>query len=229
MADVLIVEDDKATAREIAVALSDQGMRSSHAETGVAAIEMARSRHYDVIILDRMLPGGLNGLEVLAALRGTSVTTPILFLSALSAVSDRVRGLRAGGDDYLTKPFDYLELTARVDALARRLAAPPSSAQEVERAVGDLHMDLLNRRVWRSGQEILLLPREFALLDYLMRHAGQVLTRAMIFEQVWGYHYDAHTNVIDVHMTKLRRKLDLGQKPPVIETVRGSGYRLVAL
>lgn len=229
MADVLIVEDDRATAREIAVALSDQGMRSSHAETGVAAIEMARSNHYDVIILDRMLPGGLNGLEVLAALRGTSVTTPVLFLSALSAVSDRVRGLRAGGDDYLTKPFDYLELTARVDALARRPTAAPSSALEVERNVGDLHMDLLNRRVWRSGQEIMLLPREFALLDYLMRHAGQVLTRAMIFEQVWGYHYDAHTNVIDVHMTKLRRKLDHGRAPPVIETVRGTGYRLVAL
>lgn len=228
MPDVLIVEDDKATAREIAAALADQGVDSHHAETGVAAIEMARSTHYDVIILDRMLPGGLNGLEVLAALRGTSITTPVLFLSALSAVSDRVRGLRAGGDDYLTKPFDYLELTARVDALARRPVPAQAAASDVERRLGDLHIDLLNRRVWRAGAEIALLPREFALLDYFMRHAGQVLTRAMIFEQVWGYHYDAHTNVIDVHITKLRRKLDHGRAGTMIETVRGSGYRFVA-
>lgn len=228
MAQILIVEDDPVTAREIAAALSDEGMRSSHALTGVEAVSMARSQRYDVIILDRMLPGGLNGLEVLAALRGTAVTTPVLFLSALSAVSDRVRGLRAGGDDYLTKPFDYVELTARVDALARRPVASVAMS-DVELSVGELHMDLLTRRVRRNGKDIPLLPREYALLEHFMRNPGRVMTRAMIFEAAWGYHYDANTNVIDVHVAKLRRKLDGGRTPTLIETVRGSGYRLVAL
>lgn len=227
MPDILIVEDDSKTAREIAAALADSGMGSGHAGTGVEAIAKARSSHYDAIILDRMLPGGLNGLEVLAALRGTGVTTPVLFLSALSAVSDRVRGLRAGGDDYLTKPFDFLELTARVDALVRR-HAQDVPVPEVELTIGDLHIDLLMRTVRRAGIEIELLPREYQLLEHLVRNAGSIMTRTMIFEQVWGYHLDERTNVIDVHIAKLRRKLEACGGPAMIETVRGAGYRFVA-
>jgi DNA-binding response OmpR family regulator len=227
MPDILIVEDDSKTAREIAAALADIGMKWGHASTGIEAISKAKSSRYDAIILDRMLPGGLNGLEVLAALRGTGVTTPVLFLSALSAVSDRVRGLRAGGDDYLTKPFDFVELTARVDALVRRHSGT-GPAPEVELAIGDLHIDLLTRTVRRAGQEIDLLPREYQLLGHLVRNVGSVVTRAMIFEQVWGYHHDERTNVIDVHIAKLRRKLEAGGRSPMIETVRGAGYRFIA-
>lgn len=227
MTEVLIVEDDAATARAIAAALVDHGLRTAHAMTGVEALQKARASHYDAIILDRMLPGGLEGLEVLAALRGTGVATPVLILSALSAVTDRVRGLRAGGDDYLTKPFDFLELTARVDALTRRPAAA-LGRQEVELVVGDLHMDLISRTVRRAGRGIDLLPREYMLLKHFMYHPGRVLTRAMIFEQVWGYRYDERTNVIDVHIAKLRRKLEMNDLPPAIETVRGEGYRLAA-
>lgn len=226
MTQVLIVEDDIRTAREIAAALVDHGLRTVHAATGVEAVQKARVTRYDAIILDRMLPGGLEGLEVLAALRGTGITTPVLILSALSAVTDRVRGLRAGGDDYLTKPFDFLELTARVDALTRR----PTSVgrQEVELIAGDLHMDLITRTVRRAGRPIELLPREYMLLKHFMHNPGRALTRAMIFEQVWGYHYDERTNVIDVHVAKLRRKLDVEGLLPAIETVRGEGYRLAA-
>jgi two-component system OmpR family response regulator len=226
MMQVLIVEDDARTAREIAAALVDHGLRTAHAATGVEAVQKARAMHYDAIILDRMLPGGLEGLEVLAALRGTGVTTPVLILSALSAVTDRVRGLRAGGDDYLTKPFDFLELTARVDALIRR----PTSVgrQEVELIAGDLHMDLITRTVRRVGRSIELLPREYMLLKHFMHNPGRAMTRAMIFEQIWGYHYDERTNVIDVHVAKLRRKLDIEGLPSAIETVRGEGYRLAA-
>ena len=227
MPDILIVEDDNKTAREIAAALSDSGMGWGHASTGIEAITKARSSRYDAIILDRMLPGGLSGLEVLAALRGTGVTTPVLFLSALSAVSDRVRGLRAGGDDYLTKPFDFVELTARVDALVRRHSGG-APAPEVELILGDLHIDLLTRVVRCAGREIDLLPREYQLLERLVRNAGSIMTRAMIFEHVWGYHHNEHTNVIDVHIAKLRRKLEVGGRAPMIETVRGVGYRFVA-
>lgn len=222
---VLIVEDDAKTAREIAAALADHGLRTDHATTGVEAVQKARATTYDAIILDRMLPGGLEGLEVLAALRGTGVTTPVLILSALSGVTDRVRGLRAGGDDYLTKPFDFLELTARVDALTRR-PPPHGGRHEAEMVVGDLHIDLISRSVRRAGRPIDLLPREFSLLKHLMQNPGRALTRAMIFEQVWGYHYDERTNVIDVHVAKLRRKLDIEGLPSAIETVRGEGYRL---
>ena len=226
MTQVLIVEDDIRTAREIAAALVDHGLRTAHAATGVEAVQKARVTHYDAIILDRMLPGGLEGLEVLAILRGTGITTPVLILSALSAVTDRVRGLRAGGDDYLTKPFDFLELTARVDALTRR----PTSVgrQEVELIAGDLHMDLVTRNVRRAGRPIELLPREYMLLKHFMHNPGRALTRAMIFEQIWGYRYDERTNVIDVHVAKLRRKLDVEGLPSAIETVRGEGYRLAA-
>jgi two-component system OmpR family response regulator len=225
--EILIVEDDARTAREIAAALADHGLRTAHAATGIEALQKARVNNYDAIILDRMLPGGLEGLEVLAALRGNGVATPVLILSALSAVTDRVRGLRAGGDDYLTKPFDFLELTARVDALTRRPTAGVGR-QEIELLVGNLHMDLITRSVRRAGRTIDLLPREYMLLKHFMHNPGRALTRAMIFEQVWGYHYDERTNVIDVHVAKLRRKLDIDGLAPAIETVRGEGYRLAA-
>ena len=226
MANILIVEDDIKTAREIGAALVDHGMTSAHVMDGVEAVRQARTARYDAIILDRMLPGDLNGLEVLAALRGTGVSTPVLILSALSAVADRVRGLRTGGDDYLTKPFDFIELTARVDALIRRRGSTPGT-QDMELSVGDLHLDLFRRKASRAGVEIDLLPREYQLLEHFMRHPGDVMTRAMIFERVWGYRYDDRTNVIDVHVAKLRRKLDVKGLPTMIETVRGSGYRLV--
>jgi len=226
MAHILIVEDDIKTAREIGAALADHGMRCSHVMNGVEAIREAKTARYDVIVLDRMLPGDLNGLEVLAALRGTGVSTPVLILSALSAVSDRVRGLRTGGDDYLTKPFDFVELTARIDALIRRRGSAPGS-QDMELSVGDLHLDLFRRKVSRAGRGIELLPREYQLLEHFMRHPGDVMTRTMIFEAVWGYRYDDRTNVIDVHVAKLRRKLEVKGRRPAIETVRGSGYRLV--
>jgi DNA-binding response OmpR family regulator len=225
MVKILIVEDDIKTAREIGAALFDHGMDSAHVIDGIEAVRHARTARYDAIILDRMLPGDLNGLEVLAALRGTGVDTPVLILSALSAVSDRVRGLRTGGDDYLTKPFDFVELTARVDALIRRRGSP-SLARDMELSVGDIHLDLLRRKASRGGTEIDLLPREFQLLEHFMRHPGDVMTRAMIFERVWGYRYDDRTNVIDVHVAKLRRKLDMRGGATPIETVRGSGYRL---
>jgi len=226
MAHILIVEDDIKTAREIGAALVDHGMSSAHVVDGIEAVREAKTARYDTIILDRMLPGGLNGLEVLAALRGTGVSTPVLILSALSAVSDRVRGLRMGGDDYLTKPFDFIELTARVDALIRRRGSAHGS-QDMELSVGELHLDLYRRQASLAGREIDLLPREYQLLEHFMRHPGDVMTRAMIFEGVWGYHYDDRTNVIDVHVAKLRRKLELQGRPSAIETVRGSGYRLV--
>lgn len=226
MLNVLVVEDDPKTAREIAAALVDHGARATMAGTGMEAIQRARGTAYDVIILDRMLPGGLEGLDVLAMLRGSGVTTPVLILSALSAVTDRVRGLRAGGNDYLTKPFDFLELTARVDALTRTAGDVPH--QPTELIVGDLHLDLINRSARRGGEAIDLLPREFLLLKRFMREPGAVLTRTMIFEQIWGYHYDDRTNVIDVHIAKLRRKLDGHGRATMIETVRGAGYRLVA-
>jgi len=172
-----------------------------------------------------MLPGGMDGLTVLSTLRGLSVDAPVLILSALSAVDERVRGLRAGGDDYLTKPFESLELTARIEVLLRRRSVPD---RETMLRVGDLEVDLLKREVRRGGRLIDLLPREYRLLEYLLRHPGQVITRTMLFEEVWSYRYDQTTNVIDVHMGKLRRKLDEGGLPSMIHTVRGSGYILRA-
>jgi two-component system, OmpR family, response regulator len=213
---VLVVEDDAQTAAEIAAALGDHGFEVECAHTGQDALDRAVADRYSAIVLDRMLPGGIDGLTILSTLRGLSVDAPVLILSALSAVDERVRGLRAGGDDYLTKPFESLELTARIEVLLRR------------RAVQDLEVDLLKREVKRGGKVIDLLPREYRLLEYLMRHPGQVITRTMLFEEVWSYRYDQRTNVIDVHMGKLRRKLDEGGLPSMIHTVRGSGYILRA-
>lgn len=227
MTRVLVVEDDAQTAAEIAAALGDHGFEVECAHTGQDALDRAAVDRYSAIVLDRMLPGGIDGLTVLSTLRGMSVDAPVLILSALSAVDERVRGLRAGGDDYLTKPFESLELTARIEVLLRRRTAAVPDRQTMLR-VGDLEVDLLKREVRRGGRPIDLLPREYRLLEYLMRHPDQVITRTMLFEEVWSYRYDQRTNVIDVHMGKLRRKLDEGGLPSMIHTVRGSGYILRA-
>ena len=226
MTRVLVVEDDPRTAEEIRAALSDQGFAVESADNGRDGLLKAAAEPYDAIVLDRMLPGGLDGLGVLATLRAAGVELPVLILSALSAVDERVRGLRAGGDDYLTKPFDFLELTARLDVLLRRHAAVPKS--ETMLRVGALEMDLLTRTVSHAGRPVELLPREYRLLECLMRHAGQVVTRTMLFEDVWNYHHIEPTNVIDVHIGKLRRKLDHYENGSTIQTVRGAGYILHA-
>ena len=225
MSRILVVEDDTQTANEISAALGDYGFAVDWAATGREGILKAAADPYDAIVLDRMLPGGIDGLGVLAALRAAGVEAPVLILSALSAVDERVRGLRAGGDDYMTKPFDFLELTARLDILLRRHSGPQ---RETTLRVGKLEMDLLTHTVRLRGEVIDLLPREFRLLEYLMRHAEQVVTRTMLFEEVWNYHYIEPTNVIDVHISKLRRKLDPEGRRPLINTVRGSGYMLHA-
>jgi two-component system, OmpR family, response regulator len=225
MTRVLVIEDDAQTATEIAEALGDHGYQVECAGTGREGLLKAATESFEAVVLDRMLPGGLDGLAVLATLRASGIEVPVLVLSALSGVDERVRGLKAGGDDYLTKPFEFLELTARLDVLVRRRARPQ---REMELRVGTLEMDLLTRTVKRAGQPIELLPREYKLLEYLMRHAGQVVTRTMMFEEVWHYHYDEPTNVIDVHVSKLRRKIELSGMPQLIHTVRGSGYVLHA-
>ncbi|HSZ91868.1 MAG TPA: response regulator transcription factor [Acetobacteraceae bacterium] len=226
MTRVLVVEDDPQTAEEIRAALSDHGFAVESAGNGRDGLLKAAAETYDAIVLDRMLPGGLDGLGVLATLRAAGVESPVLILSALSGVDERVRGLRAGGDDYLTKPFDFLELTARLDVLLRRHAGVPQ--RETVLRVGRLKMDLLTRTVSHAGKPVELLPREYRLLEFLMRHAGQIVTRTMLFEDVWNYHYIEPTNVIDVHIGKLRRKIDPDGADSMIQTVRGSGYILRA-
>jgi DNA-binding response OmpR family regulator len=225
MPRVLIVEDDAATAGEIAAALTDHGHVTHICGNGRDGLLAAATEGFDALVIDRMLPGGMDGLTIVTTLRATGNTVPVLVLSALSAVDERVRGLKAGGDDYLTKPFEFLELTARIDALLRRRT---DSGRETVLRVGDLELDLLAQKVKRAGQTIDLLPREYRLLEYLLRHAGQVVTRTMIFEEVWHYHYDQPSNVIDVHVSKLRRKIEPGDAPPLIRTVRGAGYMLHA-
>src|ERR1700674_1637171 len=225
MARVVVIEDDQQTAVKITAALGDHVFDVDVAHTGREGLLNAAGDKYDAIVLDRMLPGDLDGLGVLATLRTIGIETPVLILSALSAVDERVRGLRAGGDDYLTKPFEFLELTARIEVLVRRQAIPQ---RETMLRVGDLELDLLSRQVRRAGRPVELLPREYHLLEYLMRQPKQVVTRTMLFEEVWGYHYDERTNVIDVHIGKLRRKLDEGGLPTLIYTVRSSGYVLRA-
>jgi DNA-binding response OmpR family regulator len=225
MTRVLIVEDDTQTAEEITAALVDHGFAVEHAGSGREGLLKAAAGGFDAIVLDRMLPGGLDGLGVLATLRTAGVDAPVLILSALSGVDERVRGLRAGGDDYLTKPFDFLELTARLDVLLRRQSAPQRDS--ILRA-GKLEMDLLTHVVHYGGRLIELQPREYRLLEFLMRHPDQVVTRTMLFEQVWNYRSVEPTNVIDMHISKLRRKLDPENPDPIIRTVRGAGYMLRA-
>lgn len=221
---VLIVEDDEKTAGYMAKGLSEGGHVVDSAGDGREGLFLASEGDYDVIVLDRMLPK-LDGLAVLQALRAAKVATPVLILSALAQVDDRVAGLRAGGDDYLTKPFAFSELMARLEALVRRNNAP---AVETKLAVADLEMDLLARRVTRAGRTVELQPREFRLLEYLLRHAGQTVTRTMLLEAVWDYHFDPQTNVIDVHVSRLRQKIDKGFERPLLHTVRGAGYALRA-
>lgn len=226
MTHVLIVEDDLSTANEIKAALHDHGFEVTCVDNGRDGLMHAFSGDFDIIVLDRMLPGAVDGLGVLTALRAAGIATPVLILSALSALDERVRGLRAGGDDYLTKPFEFIELTARLDALIRRRVAPAEQSRESRLKVGSLDVDLLARTVRRGDRTIDLLPREYALLEYLMRHAGQVITRTMLFEAVWNYSYDERTNVIEVHIGRLRRKIDGEGEEQMIHTVRGAGYVL---
>jgi len=221
---LLIIEDDQAAAQAMARGLGEAGHEVVHAADGAAGLEAARAGAYDVLVVDRMTPA-MDGLSMVERLRDGGETTPVLFLSALGEIEDRVAGLKAGGDDYLVKPYALPELLARVEALARRRET--GSVQTLLR-VGDLEMDLIGRCVRRGGREIDLQPREFQLLEYLMRHAGQSVTRTMLLEKVWEYHFDPQTNVIDVHVSRLRSKLDKGFDRPMLLTVRGAGYRLEA-
>src|SRR5581483_7010141 len=219
---VLVVEDDREAAAYLVKGLSESGYVVDHAPDGRDGLYLGSSSQYDVMIVDRMLPG-MDGLKLIGALRAADVRTPVLILSALGAVDDRVRGLRAGGDDYLVKPFAFSELLARLEALLRRGGGQSPTTRL---AVDDLEMDLLARAVKRAGHPIELLPREFRLLEYLMRHAGQVVTRTMLLEHVWDYHFDPQTNVIDVHISRLRQKIDKGFPHPLLHTVRGAGYSI---
>jgi two-component system, OmpR family, response regulator len=221
---LLVIEDDREAAAYIAKGLAESGYVVDQAPEGRTGLFMASAGNYDALIVDRMLPG-MDGLVLVAALRAAEVRTPVLILSALGAVDDRVKGLRAGGDDYLAKPFAFAELLARIEALLRRGSG---GTQTTKLKVGDLEMDLLARNVTRGGREIELLPREFRLLEFLMRHAGQVVTRTMLLENVWDYHFDPQTNVIDVHVSRLRQKIDKGFARPLLHTIRGAGYSLRA-
>jgi two-component system OmpR family response regulator len=219
----LLVEDNEQVAGFVRKGLEEGGHVVDYADNGRDGLFLACSEHYDAMVLDRMLPGGVDGLGIIEALRKTGNKTPVLILSALADVQERIAGLRAGGDDYLTKPFAFGELAARLDALVRR-----SQAVEIQRelAVGDLKMDLLSRKVTRGDKAIQLQPREFKLLEFLMRHAGHVVTRTMLLENVWDYHFDPQTNVIDTHISNLRQKIDVGFDLALLKTVRGAGYRL---
>jgi two-component system, OmpR family, response regulator len=216
----LIIEDEPEIAQFLLKALKESGHSADVAHNGEDGLALARDGGYDVLIVDRMLPK-LDGLTVIKTLRAEAVTTPVLILSALGEVDDRVKGLRAGGDDYLTKPFAFSELLARVEALVRR--SEPQEAT-TKYTVGDLVLDRLAHRVTRGGEPIVLQPREYRLLEYLMRNAGQVVTRTMLLEHVWDYHFDPQTNVIDVHVSRLRGKIDKGFETTLLHTVRGAGY-----
>jgi len=222
---ILVVEDDKDVAGFIVKGLKEAGHVVEHTDNGRDGLFLAASENFDAIVLDRMLPGGIDGLRLLETLRGQNNNTPVLILSALAQVEERVRGLKAGSDDYLTKPFAFAELLARVEALARRGKGEGPTTKLV---AGDLEMDLLSRGVKRAGQKIDLQPREFRLLEYLMRHVGQVVTRTMLLEGVWDYHFDPQTNVIDVHVSRLRQKVDKPFPTPLIHTIRNAGYMLRA-
>jgi two-component system, OmpR family, response regulator len=221
MARILTIEDDAVTAGEIVAELQLHGNHVDYVAGGNEGLQKALSGNYDAITLDRMLPE-LDGLTLVMRLREAGVRTPVLMISALSDVDERIRGLRAGGDDYMTKPFAPDEMAARIEVLLRREPAQQATVLRVD----DLELDLMSRVARRGSAPIELLPLEFKLLDYLMRNSGQVLTRTMIFEAVWGYRFDPGTNVIDVHMARLRRKVDAGHAQPLIHTVRGCGYLL---
>lgn len=228
---LLIVEDDAPSAAYLVKAFREEGHVADHAADGLEGYAMAEGGGYDVLVVDRMLPR-MDGLSLIRALREQNDTTPALILSALGQVDDRVKGLRAGGDDYLPKPYAFSELLARIEVLSRRRAAA-AQAEPTFYRVGDLELHRLTRRVSRGGEDVALQPREFRLLEYLMQHAGQVVTRTMLLEHVWDYHFDPQTNVIDVHVSRLRAKIDKGRPgaaapAQLLHTVRGAGYTLRA-
>jgi len=222
---ILIVEDDPATAGYLAKGLSEAGFAVESCGDGRDGLFLASEGIFDLIIADRMLPG-LNGLAMIGAIRAAGIRTPAMVLSALATVDDRVDGLRAGADDYLVKPFSFAELSARIEALLRRTDRIAADAQPTRLNVGDLEIDLLARTVTRDGRSIALGAREFNLLEYLARHAGQVVTRTMMLEKIWNYHFDPGSNVVDVHIGRLRRKIEEGFATPILHTVRGAGYKL---
>jgi two-component system OmpR family response regulator len=219
----LLIEDEVDTARYICNGLEETGFAAVWCRDGVDGLRLATDENWDVVILDRMLPGATDGLSIIQRIRDVRKTTPVLILSALASLDERVRGLRSGGDDYLTKPFAFSELLARVQALLRR-----SGMQEdiSELRIADLKLDLRRRKVERAAKQIELQPREFRLLEYLVRHQGQVVTRTMLLESVWDYHFDPQTNVIDVQISRLRQKIDKEFFPPLLHTVRGVGYMM---
>lgn len=221
MARVLLIEDDRETADDVLDELRGRGHEVEWAETGPSGYDLAKTHPWDVLVTDRLLPG-LDGLSVLQSLRSEGVRTPALVLSALGSVDERIRGLRAGGDDYLVKPFAFEELAARIEALLRRPAEP----KETILRVGPLELDLIKSTAKRAGRDIELLPREFKLLEYMMRRPGQTITRAMLFQEVWNYNFVPKSNLVDVHIGRLRHKLDAPGEPSLIQNVRGIGFIL---
>ena len=219
---VLVIEDDRDIAHFVARGLKESGHTAEIAADGETGLEMARAGGFDILVVDRMLPER-DGLSIIQTLRTEGHRTPVLILSALGEVDDRVKGLKAGSDDYLTKPFALAELLARIEALARRFAPGEAATRYT---VADLVLDRLTHKVARGGENIPLQPREFRLLEYLMRHAGQVVTRTMLLENVWDYHFDPQTNVIDVHISRLRGKIDKSFATPLLHTVRGAGFMI---
>ncbi len=220
---ILVVEDDDDTQGYLAKALRETGYTVEATASGREGLMHALSGGFDALVLDRMLPD-LDGLSLLKSVRAAGVQTPAIMLTAMSAIDERVRGLRGGADDYVVKPFSYAELSARLEAIMRRPAE--TRAEETSLACGDLELDLIARSARRGGRSVELLPREFQMLEYLMRRQGRVVTRTMLLEGVWDYRFDPGTNVIDVHISRLRRKIDAEGEPPLIHTVRGSGYKL---
>jgi two-component system OmpR family response regulator len=224
---ILVVEDDDRLADYIAQGLAEQNFTVDRAGNGRDGLFLATDSEFDAVILDRMLPG-MDGLAVLRALRAAGVSTPVIMLSALGDTDQRIEGLTSGADDYLAKPFSFAELLARLQALQRRSAGPAGGGQQAVLRCDDLELDRLTRQVRRGARKIATQPREFRLLEYLMMHEGEVVTRTMLLEAVWDYHFDPGTNVIDVHISRLRRKIDDGEDRPLLHTVRGAGYRLAA-
>lgn len=221
----LVIEDEADTLRFVCKGLSEAGYTATACDNGLDGLQHAVNESWDVVILDRLLPGQVDGLSIVERMRALGKKTPVLIVSALTSIDERVRGLRSGGDDYIVKPFAFAELLARVEALLRRASAADAS---VELRVADLCLDLRSQRVTRAGTVLALQPREFRLLEYLMRHAGQVVTRTMLLEAVWDYRFDPQTNVIDVQISRLRNKVDKDFSAPLIHTVRGVGYSLRA-
>ena len=224
---ILVVEDDSATADYLAKGFGEAGYAVELCHDGRDGLFLASEGIFDLIVADRMLPG-LDGVSMISAIRAAGIVAPVLMLTALASVDDRVDGLRSGADDYLCKPFSFAELSARVEALLRRADRAAAEPQHTRLQVGDLEIDLLARSVVRGGRVIPLGSREFSLLEFLARHAGQVVTRTMMLEKIWNYHFDPGSNVVDVHIGRLRRKLEEGHATPILHTVRGAGYRLAA-